>query len=130
MSLCIGWGLEYIVLIDNDGEGEKIRNELLTECIPAEKIHFVHKDKDNCIEDLFSNEDYRKYIKDEETDIPDVSIKNSELAKLCNNSKALNSRIFYNKIIQDKDKVKLDKETIENFKTLFDKINKFSAELN
>ncbi len=121
VSLCIGWGLDYLAIVDNDKQGKKTYNELLKEGIPEEKIYIIHKNKDYSIEDLFSKIDYRTKIAKVKCD--DEKLKNSSLAKKCEQSKSLNAVLFYGEIKKDKDKIKLEKETKDNFKDLFKKIN-------
>lgn len=120
-SLCVGWGLDYLILVDNDKTGLKTLKELEKEGIPSNKIMKIHENEDHSIEDLFSKDDYRKIIVKIKCD--DDNIKNSELAKTCEYSKPLTSLKFYDKIMEDKDKIKLDDDSKNNFNDLFSQIN-------
>lgn len=60
-SLFIGWGLRFIVLLDNDEQGKAIREKLMRELsiAPARIVH--PRDAKN-IEDLLSHEDFRALL--------------------------------------------------------------------
>lgn len=87
-SLLTGWGFEYAVLLDRDGEGlkaaERVKSELL---LPAQKV-ILPKDA-TVIEDLLSADDFRVLCKRcdpglslEQGERPGVAIKRLKLDKV------------------------------------------------
>jgi AAA15 family ATPase/GTPase len=74
VNLFLGWGLEFIVLTDEDQEGKKqlrkIRDEVYGGNTAESKKHLLHIKGCEGIEDIFTKSDFRKYIL------------NNELAKL------------------------------------------------
>lgn len=111
VSILIGWGCEYFILLDNDKQG---RDEylVLTKnlCIPIEKICFtdgtnVYNTKlKHDIEKVFSKTDFEKYINK-----PDYK-------EFKNNY----SKLFMNEVLQNK--VVMSSDTIKNFDQIYDKI--------
>ena len=111
VSILIGWGCEYFILLDNDKQG---RDEylVLTKnlCVPIEKICFTDGTNNyntkitHDIEKIFSKIDFDKYI-----DKPDYKeFKN-------NYSKTFMNDVLSNKVVMTDD-------TIKNFDIIFDKI--------
>lgn len=118
VSILIGWGCEYFILLDNDQQG---RNEyvVLTEklCVPTEKICFTDgtniydiKAK-HYIEKIFSKSDFDEFINKPDYD------------KFKNNY----SKTFMNDVLSDK--IVMSKDTIKNFDMIFDKIKNSKKQL-
>ena len=62
-ALLIVWGLKFFVVLDNDKEGERVRKTLLSKlAIDQNKIIFVSNIEGYSIEDMFSKEDFYKFI--------------------------------------------------------------------
>ena len=66
LNLFIGWGLECIIVLDDDREGRNVyktlkENVFLNEDDEA-KQKIIKLTNGPCIEDLFSIEDFRKFI--------------------------------------------------------------------
>ncbi len=60
-SLFIGWGFKFVVLLDNDDQGQSIQGKLERELtVPRSRI--VHPKDAKTIEDLFSVEDFRALL--------------------------------------------------------------------
>ncbi len=126
VSLMLGWGFEFVVLLDNDSAGEQAKKELTEQLLIEEgMILKIHPDKGYGIEDLFTKTDFNKYI------ISDFEDKNNEDAELLNSAflkkkktsgydKVLLSRKFFNLISNDSaNDIKLNKFTLDNFRKLF-----------
>ena len=70
VSIMIGWGLEYVVVMDRDEQSNAEHKKLVEELdVPAAKIHRI--DGGKAIEDLFSEADFKKFILgDEKATLP------------------------------------------------------------
>ncbi len=109
-SLAIGWNLEYKVLLDTDSENEKARNKLyelyLNEDEYNKYIYKISKNKDFCIEDVFSKEDKKKY-----------SIGKAK------NKKLITAKMIYDKVVKGEiEKKDLEDETINNMEYILNLI--------
>ncbi|MBD3189242.1 MAG: AAA family ATPase [Candidatus Heimdallarchaeota archaeon] len=113
ISIMIGWGLEYLILLDKKGTS-KTYKKLLNEGIDQSKIIFVGKDEDDSIEDLFGEDDVKKYGFN--------NFKKKKKWKQKRYSKAAIAKDFA--IKAEDEEFELSDETISNFKELFDKIKK------
>jgi predicted ATP-dependent endonuclease of OLD family len=60
-SLFIGWGLHFVVLLDNDDQGRPIREKLVRDLLISPS-RIVHPKDAKTIEDLFSVEDFRSLL--------------------------------------------------------------------
>ena len=118
-SILMGWGVDPIVVLDNDKKGRDVGNKKLKKKLNMDdsRIIFVpmHKSEGE-IEDLFSEKDKMKYLKD----LIDVKKKNnSEKEK----SKTIIAKEFLDKVNKGEiTKKDLDKETINNFSEVFNEL--------
>lgn len=119
VPLFIGWGLKYSIILDSDKKGKDVKKKLLEQGVPEEKIILVGKEND-CMEDLFSVNDFRQYVLDGNIAKGETR-KNSEIIKDHKYGKALTAKLFYDKV-QSKNEIKLDQKTISSFTELFEKI--------
>ena len=128
VSLLIGWGLEFLVVLDNDGEGIRVADELKSELmVPESRIVFVSKQKECSIEDLFTHGDFNKFVLDETTANKDPEIKNSKFLKNEDPDKVLLAKKFFEKIDKtrkDGKEIELSSPTLNNFQRVFEKIDK------
>jgi predicted ATP-dependent endonuclease of OLD family len=114
-SLMEGWEIPYKILYDNDKAGINAANKarkLLG--LPDDKIVFTLDEKDSAIEDLFTNEDFDKFILNE---LQESSFKNSQRVK--GQDKVLLSKKFCTLVSEKCDAVQLSEATKENFLNLF-----------
>ncbi|EPC8419176.1 endonuclease [Bacillus wiedmannii] len=120
-SLLKGWGVDFKVLLDNDKAGRDEQKELKKELILSdEQLIFVSDEPGHAIEDLFSREDFLKYvIPDLDVSEQDKELKNSSLFK--GKSKALFAKMFKEKFQKETD-IKFTSQTINNFTNLFHKL--------
>lgn len=120
VSLCIGWGLDFVVVLDNDSGGKQTEKELKDMLlVEPTRIVSVSEEK-GAIEDLFTKKDFNQSVlggKDEEQ-----SDKNSKL--MHRKDKVLPAKEFLEKVQQGQFTGELSKNTTENFKSLFERINK------
>jgi len=118
-ALLIGWGLKFFVVLDNDKEGERVRKTLLSKlAIDQNKIIFVSNIEGYSIEDMFSKEDFYKFI----------FLDNGQIDNQKSNSKLANSsgKVLLAKKFNEscyKSDLDLSQKTINNFKELFMKLS-------
>ncbi len=126
VNLLLGWGLDFVVVTEGDSEGIELFGEL--------KINlFGNDDKkadrklistgcEQCIEDLFSTIDFKKYILHQRIGIPES---NSDFIKMNNLSRSILAAHFVQTIQDDKLAFKdFDEETRGNFDHLMKEIEK------
>lgn len=113
-----GWGCSVIYLYDND-KGKKDGEKNLTKnwLVTKELIEAISKDKGS-IEDIFSIEDFKKYVLDN----PKLkySSSNSEYITNKKSDKVLLSRLYLQKV--QTAKISLDSTTKDNVKKLLETI--------
>ena len=96
-SILSGWGYDFKCLFDNDREGNRVANDIKKYIEnPEQKIVFVSKKENSCIEDLLSNE-IRTRIESK--------------------SKIISAKMFSSLI--ENNNIELDEETKKNFNMLF-----------
>lgn len=112
-----GWGCKVIYLYDNDQAYEdavkSIRKEWKT--IPKESL--TKLPSKGAIEDLFSKDDYAKYIA--ECDAIDIPGKNSDHIR--NRDKVLKAKLFFEKL-QRGSEIQFTEETRDRFQNLYETI--------
>ena len=120
-SLFVGWEKPFVAVLDNDNEGRRRAKELRERLLLEErKIIMVSNTKDSTIEDLFTNDDFNKYILPDNEQNNDPTTPNSKFIRRMN--KVLLARSFFEKAFSDGGDIKLSKETISNFTDVFGKI--------
>jgi len=123
VSLIMGWGLNFIALLDNDSEGIRVGDDLKNKYhVDSEKVLNVSSRSNTRIEDLFSTDDFHKHIINGsiKPDAPN-KLSNSDYLSKNKMDKVLLAKQFFEKINND-EKLELSKETITNFSDLFKKI--------
>lgn len=105
VSLCIGWSLEYKVLLDNDSGATALKN--IKELYIDENemnSRIIWSSENGAIENVFSTKDKSKYT-------------------ISKNNKVTSSYNFYNKIVnREIKKEDLEQETITNIQKIIDKL--------
>lgn len=124
-SLFIGWGLPFVVVLDKDTAGKNSAKKLTENlAIESKKVIFVSEAADQSIEDLFTSNDFNKYVLNGEKSKPS-KISNSDFLKQESQiDKVLLSKKFFEKMQDGKEEVELSEDTIKNFGNLLDRINK------
>ena len=107
-AILFGWGLNPIFLLDNDRAGNLAKRRLIRNLgILEENIIQIPEEREGTIEDIFSQNDFKKYANYKEG----------------SNSKTLLAKIFLQKIENGDFTIKdLEKESIEGFKKIFEKL--------
>ncbi|MEH6891856.1 endonuclease, partial [Bacillus sp. JJ864] len=117
-SLLMGWNLKFIALFDNDNAGKRNFNKIKRDLhIGEDCLAFVSTQENMAIEDLFSSEDFQKYIFDE------LDIKKSNSDNVKNKEKALLAKLFNEKVMNSEDEVAFSSVTVNNFVDLFKRLS-------
>lgn len=125
ISLMIGWGLNYSVVLGNDPKGRSVYNQLQKDFGSSNiRIEFASQDMDKDIEDLFSKEDFVKHVLNEKPEKLPPDKSNSQIIKQKANKydKVLLAKLFYEKSTSST--MTLSAETKGNFRDLLDRISK------
>ena len=65
VSLLIGWGLDYVVVVDNDQAGRRVSKTIESMLlVPKDKIVTVSSNRDTCMEDLFTPDEFQQHVLD------------------------------------------------------------------
>ncbi|RLG24459.1 hypothetical protein DRN85_07645 [Methanosarcinales archaeon] len=124
VSLMIGWGLNYCVVLDNDRQGREADTKLSKDFGHDDiKIILVSETEDEEIEDLFERDDFIKYILDDESNESLPEKKNSQLIKQrdLNYDKVLLSKSFFER--RDEIRTSLSDNTRKSFQNLLTRID-------
>ena len=104
-SILTGWELnDFIVLLDKKGTKDT-KKKLEKDGIPENRILFAGKEKNDLIEEMFSQGDLDKY-----------NLKSDD------QSKSIIAKLFFNKMVSEE--IQLSEETYNNFIGLLDNIQK------
>ncbi len=127
VSLLIGWGLEFLVVLDNDGEGIRVADKLKDKLtVEGKRIVFVSEREESSTEDLFTHEDFNEFVLDETTANKDPEVKNSKFLKNEGLDKVLLAKKFFEKTDKAKEdgkEIGLSNRTLNNFQRVFEKID-------
>ena len=123
VNLFLGWGLEFRVVIDDGGQGRSVYNKLKRDLYQDDdnqaKKHILKIRDCNGIEDIFSKDDFKKYVLENEK--LSIKQKNSEYMK--GKAKAVFALKFMQKVKNTSIKIdQFDEETKNNIKTLIENI--------
>ncbi|MGN4932372.1 ATP-binding protein [Bacillus thuringiensis] len=117
-SLLMGWNLKFIALFDNDSEGKRNYNKIKKNLyLEDDYLCFVSGIENTAIEDLFSPEDFQKYILEES------NIKKSNSDNVKNKEKPLLAKLFNEKVMNSQDELVFSSVTISNFIDLFKRLS-------
>ena len=119
--LFLGWNVNFLVLVDDEPSGRKVFNELKQNLFANDdekaKKALLKIDGKKGIEDIFSVDDFKKWILGNETEI--VQAPNSEFIKQKGESKAICALNFMLKVNEGQLKFdSLEKQTQEDIKNL------------
>jgi len=122
-TILSGWGCNVIYLYDKD-QGMRDGQKILKKNWHVKKEFIASiSESSGTIEDLFSKEDFKKFILENEELTYEES--NSDYIKVCKSDKVLLSKIFLTSV--SKYQVELSQVTIDNFRQVFEKLqNKFT----
>lgn len=117
-SLLKAWELNYLILLDNDPAGDQAEASLENDYSidVSMKVIRIGK-KGESVEDLLTKKDFDKYVLEKKRE---HNTKNSKIVK--NEEKGKLANKFFTKIINEK--IELEQETIDNFKRVFEEIEK------
>ncbi|MGE8057048.1 ATP-dependent nuclease [Bacillus mycoides] len=140
-SILMGWGLAYKCLLDNDEAGKEAKKKLNKLTVKETDIIFVTDEDKTAIEDLFSKNDFHKYVingassdnlkvleKVEKNSIImgclTGEIKNKNINKEIENNqtKGAYAAIFAERLQNNPSNFNFEDVTRENFKKIFEKL--------
>ena len=101
-----------------------LKKELFLE----ERIVFVSDYEDSSIEDLFTHNDFNKFVLGERGNETIETTKNSEFLKTNSLDKTLLAKKFFEKVKNGNQKVNLSSDTVNNFEQVFERINAIFGE--
>jgi hypothetical protein len=125
VNLLMGWRLDFIVLLDDDAEGNRVYQELRSNIylnndeIANKKL--VRLDNMRSVEDLFSTIDFKNFVLHQRVGITE---KNSEYIELNEISRAKLASDFILHVQDNNVKFEdFDEETRENIKQMIRKLD-------
>jgi len=121
ISFCIGYGLDWIIVMDNGVNPRTTREELKEnlfnndEELTDEKIKLIDFKE---VEDMFNSNDFLLFD-------GKFNIKSGKVpSEIIGSRKIIYAKLFYQNVLDKKiTKSKLDKQTIQNFESVFDFID-------
>ncbi|MBC6416140.1 MAG: hypothetical protein GDA46_07140 [Bdellovibrionales bacterium] len=124
-----GGDKDVSVILDDDKKGKDIAKKLKKECMLGneQELKIIMIDDCSGIEDIFSREDFKKYILPKKSkSFKDDSEKNSKYMKRLNVSKPLSAFKFFQKVNSENgiELKNLEKETQDRIRNLIEKIKK------
>ena len=121
VSLLMGWGLAFAVLLDGDAEGKRIRKELLDGLhVSDDRVVTTNTAQGRDIEDVFTPDDFGRYVL--ELSHPPAQTTNSQWLKSSNYGKALAAKRFYDKVKEGQVQ-ELSSETLSRFTALLQSLD-------
>lgn len=126
VNMLLGWGIDFMILTGANKDGNELIHDLTKHLYANDEDKANKKllqlDQFNCIEDLFSTIDFKKFILHERIGIPET---NSEFIKHNKLSRSILASNFMREFKDSKLKWNdLDEETRDNFSHLFDELDK------
>jgi predicted ATP-dependent endonuclease of OLD family len=123
MELCIGWGLEWVIIFDDKGalkDYNKIKRDFFSDDEKSTDEHIYRLRGFDGIEDLFTADDMK--LVNSEADFG--TLKNSEVVRNYG-GKELYARLFYEKVNSGEiTSIKVSKASLKNFGKIFHFIEK------
>jgi hypothetical protein len=118
-ALLFGWGVDFKVLLDSDTKGSQVAKKLINELrLEEDKVKFVDDVDKHSIEDVFTKEDFNKFVL--ETEIEGEELNSKKVKGL---DKILLAKKLCSKIHDSgKKAIKFSKATEDNFINLFEKL--------
>lgn len=120
-SLLIGWGLQFVALLDADTEGKRVAKTLREKLsVPEARILSPGQSEGESIEDVLTREDFDKYVLGDESR-PDEAL-NSTAMKAGGFDSVLLALKFAQKAREESQKVKLSEESRKRITDLFKRL--------
>lgn len=114
-SLMLGWGLDFVVVMDRDGNSDKEYGILTDELnIPKDKIFQIEGGK--AIEDMFTQDDFKKLVLQDTTQTIPIGTANSDYIN--KNQKVVLAQKFFETYNQSR--LTLEQDSKDRFKKIFD----------
>jgi len=120
-TILCGWGCNVLYLFDNDkGRKDAEKNLRQNWILSQHDILGVTDKDDERIEDIFDQKDFKKFVLEDES--VNYTSSNSEYLNKSRKEKVLPSKLFLEKVEQNK--CKLSQDTLNRIKSLFDNLEK------
>jgi len=124
VNLLLGWGLDYVVITDDDTEGRELYDDLKKNLFANDKTKADKKlimlNSFQGIEDMFSTIDFKKFVLQKRIGIPETI---SDYIRENNLSRSILGAAFMQSVQDQKLKLEhFDEETRDNFENLFRRI--------
>ena len=114
-SLMIGWGLDFVVIMDRDGNSDQEYKVLTEELnIPKDKIFQIEGGK--AIEDMFTQDDFKKLVLQDAIQTIPIGTANSDYVN--KNQKVVLAQKFFETYNQSR--LTLEQQGKDRFKKIFD----------
>lgn len=127
-SILFGWGINPVFCLDSDKSGNGIKKELYEKLGIEEKQIINVIPSGGAIEDIFTKEDFKKYILEAETN---YEVSNSLYLKENKKDKVLLAKNFYEMVENGNiSRDKLENETIKNINYIFERLDSTIKEVN
>lgn len=118
-SILHGWGVNYVAVFDNDAEGRKTMNEMMTRFYSDAPCLIISPTEGTCIEDLFSPTFYSGIVVKEE--VPAGKANSKHIKEI--GDKVVRAKLFLERV-ESGEAIEVDDETKLAFETLFSAIRK------
>lgn len=116
-----GWGCKVLYLYDNDKGKKDGEKNLKKNWLVIKDLILSVIDEEGTIEDIFNQDDFKKYILKDENKIYNQS--NSEYLKENKIDKVVSAKLFL-ELVESQEKIKLSKVTLDNMAKLFENLGK------
>lgn len=123
ISMMVAQNSEFILLLENTDENIIIASRIKEKlAIEDERIIFVSEETDFFIEDLFTQDDFKRFVLNDGANRLNLQTVNSKYLILNKINQAQTAKSFFDKVDKIQEGVPLSEATIAAFKEVFDKI--------
>jgi hypothetical protein len=121
-SILSGWGLKFVIVIDNDKEGRSVKRTI--ERYGSEHVLVISTGRDEAIEDVFGPIDFANFVLPQGVHLPQRGIEsNSKYAAMVPGGKKAIARAFAERVSTGFSG-KFSSATRKKFAAVFDEIQK------
>lgn len=114
-SLMLGWGLDFVVVMDRDGNSNQ-EYKVLTEELNIAKDKIFQIEGGKAIEDMFTQDDFKKLVLQDTTQTIPIGTANSDYIN--KNQKVVLAQKFFETYNQSR--LTLEQDSKDRFKKIFD----------
>lgn len=114
-SLMLGWGLDFVVVMDRDGNSNQ-EYKVLTEELNISKDKIFQIEGGKAIEDMFTQDDFKKFVLQDTTQTIPIGTANSDYIN--KNQKVVLAQKFFETYNQSR--LTFEQDSKDRFKKIFD----------